>query len=262
MSIKLTDTQLIILSAAAQREDRCLVAPPKLKGGAAQKFAAKLLAAGLVKEIKAKPGMPPWRRDEGAGQSYALKLTAAGLKAIAIDEREAGTDAASPAPATVGEAVNAPMTSGMKPSSATASPTLPSAGSSSTAHLSTSAPRDGTKLARVIELLRRDGGATLAELATATGWLPHTTRAALTGLRKRGYEVTLDRTNKERGSTYRIGASEDVAVDNQSLTGDEPSFQSNEPLATEAPSTSEGRSKSSVRSAKRQRLRSPKRKAA
>jgi hypothetical protein len=61
MSIKFTDTQLIILSAAAQREDRCLVAPPKLKGGAAQKFAAKLLTAGLVKEIKAKPGMPPWR---------------------------------------------------------------------------------------------------------------------------------------------------------------------------------------------------------
>jgi hypothetical protein len=80
MSIKLTDTQLILLSAAAQRKDRCLVAPPKLNGGAAQKFAAKLLTAGLVKEIKAKPGMPPWRRDEGAGQSYALNLTAAGAR--------------------------------------------------------------------------------------------------------------------------------------------------------------------------------------
>ena len=34
MSIKLTDTQLVILSAAAQRKDRCLVAPPTLKGGA------------------------------------------------------------------------------------------------------------------------------------------------------------------------------------------------------------------------------------
>ena len=93
MSVKFTDTQLIILSAAAQRDDRCLVAPPKLKGGAVHKFAARLLAAGLAKEIKAKPGMPAWRRDEGAGQSYVLKLTAAGLKAIAIDEREAGPDA-------------------------------------------------------------------------------------------------------------------------------------------------------------------------
>ena len=45
MSIKLTDAQLIVLSAAAQREDRCLVAPKNLKGGAARKFAEKLLAA-------------------------------------------------------------------------------------------------------------------------------------------------------------------------------------------------------------------------
>ena len=37
MFIKLTDTQLVILSAAAQREDRCLVAAPMLKGGAAQR---------------------------------------------------------------------------------------------------------------------------------------------------------------------------------------------------------------------------------
>jgi hypothetical protein len=37
MSIKLTDTQLVMLSAAAQREDRCLVALPKLKAGAALK---------------------------------------------------------------------------------------------------------------------------------------------------------------------------------------------------------------------------------
>lgn len=84
MSIKLTDTQLIMLSAAAQRKDRCLVASPNLKGGAAQKVAAKLSAAGLVKEIKAKAGMPVWRRDEALGQPYGLKLTAAGAKAIAI----------------------------------------------------------------------------------------------------------------------------------------------------------------------------------
>jgi Protein of unknown function (DUF3489) len=263
MSIKLTDTQLIILSMAAQRDDRCLVASKSLKGGAAQKFAAKLLAAGLVKEIKAKPGMPPWRRDEGAGQSYALKLTAAGLKAIATDEREAETDAAGPEAATVGEAVNALMTSGMKPSSATSSLTSPSAGSLSTKRSPTLSPREGTKLAQVLEFLRRDGGATLAELAAATGWLPHTTRAALTGLRKRGYEVTLDRTNNELGSTYRIGVAEDVAEDNQTLSGDEPASQSNEPLATEAPAASEGRSQASVRSAKREQVeRSPKRKAA
>ena len=41
-------TRTVILSAASQREDRCLIAPKTLKAGAAQKVAAKLLTAGLV----------------------------------------------------------------------------------------------------------------------------------------------------------------------------------------------------------------------
>ena len=47
-----------------------------------------------------------------------------------------------------------------------------------------------------------------AELIAATGWLPHTTRAALTGLRKRGYAVGIDRADKARGSVYRIEPTE------------------------------------------------------
>ena len=86
MSIKLTDTQLMMLSAAAQRNDRCLVAAPNLKVAAAQKIAGKLISAGLVKEIRAKAGAPVWRRDDEAGLSYALRLTTAGAEAIAIDE--------------------------------------------------------------------------------------------------------------------------------------------------------------------------------
>ncbi len=89
MSIKLTDTQLVMLSAAAQREDRCIIAPPSLKGAAAQKIATKLVAAGLAKEIKAKPGGHVWRCDDATGRAYALKLTAAGLKAIAVEDAEA-----------------------------------------------------------------------------------------------------------------------------------------------------------------------------
>ena len=62
MSIKLTDTQLVMLSAAAQRNGHCLVAAPNVKASAARKIAGKLIASGLVKEIKAKPG----RRSGGA----------------------------------------------------------------------------------------------------------------------------------------------------------------------------------------------------
>ena len=89
-ALKLSDTQLVLLSAAVQRDDTCLTTTQKLKGGAAYKVAAKLIAAGLVKEIKATAGMPVWRRDDETAQSFALKLTAEGLKAIAVEDRNRG----------------------------------------------------------------------------------------------------------------------------------------------------------------------------
>ncbi len=46
--------------------------------------------------------------------------------------------------------------------------------------------REGTKLAVVITLLRREGGVTIDELSGAMNWLPHSTRAVLTGVRERG----------------------------------------------------------------------------
>ena len=89
MSTKLTDAQLLVLSAAAQREDRCIVASLNVKVAAARKIAAKLAAEGLVEEIKAEPGAHVWRRDDATGEAYALKLTDSGLKAIAVEEAEA-----------------------------------------------------------------------------------------------------------------------------------------------------------------------------
>lgn len=219
MSIKLTDTQLIMLSAAAQRDDRCLIVPKTLKGGAAQKVAAKLVTAGLVKEVRAKAGAPVWRRDE-QGQSYALRLTAAGAKAIAVDENSGsdGADADDGNEREQAVATEAPV--------AHAPPNIPLAEAAPT--LST--PRAGTKLAQVIELLRRDRGATLDELVASTGWLPHTTRAALTGLRKRGFAVAIDRSDKERGSTYRIRM--DLAkVGETEVTGEGPAQRDERPTA-------------------------------
>ena len=77
---------------------------------------------------------------------------------------------------------------------------------SATAAPTATAPRQGTKIARVIELLQRDRGAKLEELIAATGWLPHTARAALTGLRHRGYDVCLERGETGRASVYRAVA--------------------------------------------------------
>jgi hypothetical protein len=62
--------------------------------------------------------------------------------------------------------------------------------------------RGPTKRAIVIGLLQRQEGASLADLVAATGWLPHTTRAALTRLRQAGHGLT--KTTGEGGAVYRI----------------------------------------------------------
>lgn len=50
-------------------------------------------------------------------------------------------------------------------------------------------PRAGSKSEVVLALLGREEGASSAELIDATGWLPHSMRAALTGLRKKGHAI-------------------------------------------------------------------------
>ena len=181
MSVKLTDAQLVMMSAAAQRKDRCLSAPATIKGAALSKVSAKLAKLGLAREIAAKPGALIWRRD-AAGQGYALKLAAAGLKALAVDEGSQDATEHSEAP---------------QPQTKTGA--SPDEGDPARV----AAPRDGSKLAQVIELLRRADGATIIDLTQATGWLPHTTRAALTGLRKRGYTVIRERIGAG-DSVYRV----------------------------------------------------------
>ena len=57
----------------------------------------------------------------------------------------------------------------------------------------------------VIGLLQRLVGATLDEMVAATGWLPHTTRAALTGLKKKGHQITSEKADGVR--RYRIESS-------------------------------------------------------
>jgi hypothetical protein len=186
MSAKLTDNQYALLKEALRRDDRCFVLPSSLKGGAAQKVATKLIAEGLAKEIKAKAGLPIWRRDAESEQAYSLKLSAAGAKAGATNDEQ------SEVPESGGSLKETPTKS---------------MGSPEASHHETDAsrapPREGSKLASVIALLRRSEGATILALTEATGWLPHTTRAAITGMRKRGYSVVLDR-SAGSASVYRL----------------------------------------------------------
>jgi hypothetical protein len=68
----------------------------------------------------------------------------------------------------------------------------------------TSTVKAASKISRVLLLLQRPEGTNLDEMVAATGWLPHTTRAALTGLKKKGHTITSEKEDDVR--RYRIAA--------------------------------------------------------
>jgi hypothetical protein len=65
-------------------------------------------------------------------------------------------------------------------------------------------PPAGTKRAKLIAMLARPEGASVAEIGQRLGWLPHTVRAAITGLRKAGREVTRSKDADDKGPVYRF----------------------------------------------------------
>src|ERR1700675_1306289 len=92
--MKLSDTQLMILSSASQRTDHAAVLPANLKGSAAKKVVDRLLNEKLLQELRAKDDMPVWRRGED-NRSYSLRISKAGLRAIEVkDVAEAPDNAA------------------------------------------------------------------------------------------------------------------------------------------------------------------------
>ena len=67
--------------------------------------------------------------------------------------------------------------------------------------------REGSKKAEVLALLRREGGATLPELMTATGWQAHSVRGFLSGALGKKMGLTVESAKREDGTrVYSIGA--------------------------------------------------------
>ena len=185
---KLSDTQLVILSAAAQREDRnVLPLPGSLRGGAATKVVGAMLAKGFLQEVDAdmRKGESMWR-ETGDGHGVTLVATDAGLAAIGIEPEDAN-------PASAG-ATDAPTEE-----AAPDSPTEPKAAPK------TRTPREGTKQATLIAMLRAPDGATIEEIMAATGWQSHTVRGAMAGALKKklGLEVTSEKV-EDRGRVYSL----------------------------------------------------------
>lgn len=173
---KLTDAQLIVLSSAAAREDGAAIIPDGMNKAAATKVGTSLVARKLMREVRAKPGFPVWH-DDGEGRRISLVITRAGRDAIGVEDEPPAEE---PSPKKEAKA-----------------------GANTTIAAAANAPRAGSKQALVIEMLSCNKGTTLEALIEATGWLPHTTRAALTGLRKRGFSVERNRV-AGKPSVYRI----------------------------------------------------------
>lgn len=69
-------------------------------------------------------------------------------------------------------------------------------------------PAAPSKINLVLDLLRREDGASLDDMVRATGWLPHTTRAALTGLRKKGHAIAKEKVDDVTRYSIVAAASE------------------------------------------------------
>jgi hypothetical protein len=149
---KLSDTQLIVLSKAAQREDGAAEIPARMNKAAAVKVGASPVVRKLMREIRAKPGMPFWRTDDD-GRRISLVITRPGRDAIDVEDEAGETE----------PPVDAKH-AGLRTAKATTE-NRPVAG----------LPRSGSKQALLVAMLTKDNGATLASIVEATGWLPHTT---------------------------------------------------------------------------------------
>ncbi len=175
----LTETQSLILSAAAQRKGNLALPLPKsLVGAAAGMAVGKMIERGWLEEAPAniRRGEPLWR-ETGDCKGTTLIATDAGLLAVGIEPVVVQTMAA------VRERAKA------KPETLARPPNT----------------RSGTKQALLIEMLQRAGGATMAEIVAATGWQSHTVRGAMSSAlgKKLGLTV-LSCKDSERGRVYRL----------------------------------------------------------
>jgi hypothetical protein len=206
---KLSDTQLVILSAAAQRDDLSALPLPEsltLKGGALNKVMDSLRNRGLIRVLGG---------DGGPGR---VVITSEGMAAIGVeaDDDEAPTamdtaptsakaDSPAEAPAPASEANGAAKRAKTKPAKGKgrkATKTAPAAGEPTPKPT----PRAGTKQAQMIEMLRRPEGATVEQIAAATGWQHHTIRGAISGALKKKLGLTVEATRTREVGPNKTGA--------------------------------------------------------
>ena len=184
---KLNDTQLVLLSNAGKRDDRALTRSSKLKSDATEKAVAGLLSRKLVKSVPKAGSLPLWKK-EPEGEPISLVITDKGLEAIGIGTGD--PDQPSPVIVTKGKTAKAKAPGATKKSGAKVKP---------------GGPRPTSKIATVVEMLRKPGGATIKAIMDATDWQAHSVRGAIAGAikKKMGLKVVAETRGDQR--VYRIG---------------------------------------------------------
>ncbi len=166
--IKLSDTQRVILTTAAERDDLSVLPLPetiKLKGGALKQVMESLMKRGLIRVVQTDPDR--------------IVITSEGMAAIGGEPEDEMTAAPEPdaeSAAKAGDAATKPV------------------------------PRSGTKQALVIDMLKRPEGATVDQIAAATGWQKHTVRGAISGTLKKKLGLTIEATRTREVGPNKTGA--------------------------------------------------------
>ena len=151
---KLTNIQHLLLTTAASRPGGSLLPPCDLLGDlgeALRKSIRSLLRRGFAEEIEVATPERIWRTR--GDQQIGLVITQTGRMIIGSEVTTAEISASLPTNDDPGD----------------------------------DDPQPVSTIDRVKALLRRSDGCALADIVSTTGWLPHTSRAALTGLRKKGH---------------------------------------------------------------------------
>jgi hypothetical protein len=205
----LSDTARVVLAAAAQRDDLSVLPFPdgvKAKGGAEQKVLAGLRKRGFVRIIET-PGRP-----------QRIVITSEGMAAIGVESddgetgpTEAGTGATAAEPAPGNDTPAPPAASDDRATAGRRRAKAKSAKAKAAKPEKAAAdekptPRTGTKQAQMIEMLKRPEGATVEQIAAATGWQHHTIRGAISGALKKKLGLTVEATRTREVGPNKTGA--------------------------------------------------------
>ena len=193
---KLSDAQLVTLSAAAQRSDGSLLPLPESlarKGAAQNRVMIEILCKRkLAEERQTNNGAPEWRRDK-EGRPLGLFITKSGLLALGINEAE--------------ESKPSQAAASMPRQRKTAAKPRSKAQKISTAKSKERAGPSQSRQEAVIKMLRRKSGVTIDDIVAETGWQRHSVRGFFSGLIKKKLKLPLvSEVSKDGVRRYHIAA--------------------------------------------------------